>query len=65
MMYVIFVKEQVLGMQMHVFIVMEQENGIKLLNPYTVMLDNGGLIHSVVNGEGPAATEKGVPARLE
>jgi len=40
-------------------------DGIKLLNPYTVMLDNGGLIHSVVNGEGPAATEKGVPARLE
>jgi hypothetical protein len=32
MMYVIFVREKVLGMEIHVFIVMEQENGIKLLN---------------------------------
>ena len=34
MTYVIFVKEKVLGIQMHVFIVMEQGNGIKLAQSY-------------------------------
>lgn len=38
--------------------------GIQCINPFTVRLDNHGLIQSVVNGEGDAASEQGIPIRL-
>lgn len=37
---------------------------IQCINPFTVRLDNNGCIESVVNGEGSAASEQGVPVRL-
>jgi hypothetical protein len=38
---------------------------IKIDHPFTVKLDNTGVIRSLVNGVGPAATEKGIPTRME
>ena len=38
---------------------------IKIDDVFTVKLDNTGVIRSLVNGAGPAATEKGVPTRFE
>lgn len=37
---------------------------IKVVNPFTVHLDNNGFIHSIVNGEGDPASKKGTPARI-
>ena len=37
---------------------------IKIINPFTVHLDNNGLIKSVINGQGPPATIQGKPTRI-
>ena len=42
-----------------------ESNDIKIDHVFTVKLDNTGVIRSLVNGIGPAATEKGIPTRLE
>jgi len=38
--------------------------GVQVHNPFTVHLDNHGLIRSVVNGKGPATVDKGTPTRI-
>ncbi|CAB9500669.1 Inherit from NOG: secreted protein [Seminavis robusta] len=37
---------------------------IEVVNPFTVHLDNNGIIASVINGRGPAAQKQGVPSRV-
>lgn len=41
-----------------------EREGINIHHPFTVKLDNAGVIRSLVNGVGPAATEQGIPTRL-
>lgn len=41
------------------------KDSIRVLNPFTVKLDNDGGILSVVNGHGGVATTQGKPIRLQ
>ena len=41
-----------------------ERSSIRVVNPFTVKLDNKGGVASIVNGEGPSAVEQGTPVRL-
>jgi hypothetical protein len=42
-----------------------RRKGINFTNPFTVLLDNHGMISSVINGQGKQTVQKGVPVRVE